>query len=413
MKIACFHLMPYRDLEPDFEKKYKSSWFTLPFDAVADRHKVSQYYNWTLDELEFAAKSGFDGVCTNEHHQNAYGFMVNPNMMGSVLARATRGTKTAIIQMGETAVFLNPPIRVAEEYAMLDSISEGRLVAGFPVGLGGDFAYSYGMAPIEQRARYTEAHDLITRAWKATEQFAFNGKFYQLPMVNIWPKPVQRPHPPIWVPGNASTSTWDFVTKHDYSYCYLTYFGAKGAEHMVKGYWEKVAENGRDRNPYRMGFLIPVGVSDTDEKAALEYGPAAEYFYHKGLHLPEQLLLPPGHMTHSSLTHLLTTRPFPPYEELKKMNYAQFNERDFVVCGSAKTVTERLINIVKTLRIGHLMILPQFGSLSHPKTMENIESISKSVLPHLRPIWEDEGWEDRWWPEAAKVEPRTATTVGA
>jgi alkanesulfonate monooxygenase SsuD/methylene tetrahydromethanopterin reductase-like flavin-dependent oxidoreductase (luciferase family) len=413
MKIACFHLMPYRDLEPDFEKKYKSSWFTLPFDAVADRHKVSQYYNWTLDELEFAAKSGFDGVCTNEHHQNAYGFMVNPNMMGSVLARATRGTKTAIIQMGETAVFLNPPIRVAEEYAMLDSISEGRLVAGFPVGLGGDFAYSYGMAPIEQRARYTEAHDLITRAWKATEQFAFNGKFYQLPMVNIWPKPVQRPHPPIWVPGNASTSTWDFVTKHDYSYCYLTYFGAKGAEHMVKGYWEKVEENGRDRNPYRMGFLIPVGVSDTDEKAALEYGPAAEYFYHKGLHLPEQLLLPPGHMTHSSLTHLLTTRPFPPYEELKKMNYAQFNERDFVVCGSAKTVTERLINIVKTLRIGHLMILPQFGSLSHPKTMENIESISKSVLPHLRPIWEDEGWEDRWWPEAAKVVPRTATTVGA
>ena len=413
MKIACFHLMPYRDLEPDFEKKYNSSWFTLPFDAVADRHKVSQYYNWTLDELEFAAKSGFDGVCTNEHHQNAYGFMVNPNMMGSVLARATRGTKTAIIQMGETAVFLNPPIRVAEEYAMLDSISEGRLVAGFPVGLGGDFAYSYGMAPIEQRARYTEAHDLITRAWKATEQFAFNGKFYQLPMVNIWPKPVQRPHPPIWVPGNASTSTWDFVTKHDYSYCYLTYFGAKGAEHMVKGYWDKVEENGRDRNPYRMGFLIPVGVSDTDEKAALEYGPAAEYFYHKGLHLPEQLLLPPGHMTHSSLTHLLTTRPFPPYEELKKMNYAQFNERDFVVCGSAKTVTERLINIVKTLRIGHLMILPQFGSLSHPKTMENIESISKSVLPHLRPIWEDEGWEDRWWPEAAKVEPRTATTVGA
>ena len=83
--------------------------------------------------------------------------MVNPNLMGSVLARATRGTDTAIIQMGETAVFLNPPIRVAEEYAMLDAISEGRLVAGFPVGLGGDFSYSYGMAPMEQRAIYYEA----------------------------------------------------------------------------------------------------------------------------------------------------------------------------------------------------------------------------------------------------------------
>lgn len=408
MKIACFHLMPYRDLEPDFEKKYKSSWFSLPFDKVADRHKVSQYFNWTLDELEFAAKMGFDGVCTNEHHQNAYGFMVNPNMMGAALARATRGTKTAIIQMGETAVFLNPPIRVAEEYAMLDSISEGRLVAGFPVGLGGDFSYSYGMAPIEQRQRYYEAHDLIRRAWAATEQFAFNGKFWQLPMVNIWPKPVQRPHPPIWVPGNASPSTWDFVAKNDYSYCYLTYFGAKGAHHMVNGFWEKVEEYGRDRNPYRMGFLIPVGVSDTDEKAAQEYGPAAEYFYHKGLHLPEQFLIPPGHMTHQSLTHLLTKRPFPPYEELKKMNFPTFNEREFVVVGSAKTVTERLINIVKTLRVGHLMILPQFGSLSHQKTMENIERISKGVLPHLRPLWENEGWVDHWWPEACATEQRAA-----
>lgn len=408
MKIACFHLMPYRDLPADFEKKYKSAWFTLPFDAVADRHKVSLYYNWTLDELTFAANSGFDGVCTNEHHQNAYGFMVNPNMMGAVLARATRGSNTAIIQMGETAVFLNPPIRVAEEYAMLDSISEGRLIAGFPVGLGGDFAYSYGMAPMEQRGRYYEAHDLIKKAWLSSEPFAFNGKFYQLPMVNIWPKPLQRPHPPIWVPGNASPSTWDFVIKQDYSYCFLTYFGAKGAEHMVKGYWQRAEELGRDRNPYRLGFLVPVGVSDTDEKAEVEYGHAAEYFFHKGLHLPEQFLAPPGHMTHSSLTHLITKRPFPPFDELKGMRFADFNARDFVVCGSARTVTQRLLHIIKTLRVGHLMILPQFGSLAHEKTLENIDRIAKSVLPHLRNVWDHENWEDHWWPKTVTQQQRAA-----
>lgn len=402
MKIACFHLMPYRDLEPDFEQKHKSAWFTLPFEGIADRQKVSQYYNWTLDELEHAAKLGFDGVCTNEHHQNAYGFMVNPNMMGSVLARATRGTRTAIIQMGETAVFLNPPIRVAEEYAMLDSIAEGRMVAGFPVGLGGDFSYSYGMAPIEQRSRYYEAHDLIVKAWKSREPFAWNGKHYQLPMVNIWPKPSQQPHPPIWVPGNASPSTWDFVIKHDYSYCFLTYFGAKGAQHMVNGYWEKVAAAGRDLNPYRLTFLVPVGISDTDEKAEADFGAATEYFYHKLLHLPENLMLPPGHMNYQSLQHVLTKRPFPPFEELKRHRFKEFNEQDFVVCGSAKTVTERLINIVKTLRVGHLLILPQFGSLSHQRTMENIERIAKGVLPQLRPLWENEGWEDRWWPHAAQ-----------
>ena len=402
MKIACFHLMPYRDLPADFEKKYKSAWFTLPFSKVGDTAKVAQYYNWTLDELTYAAQSGFDGVCTNEHHQNAYGFMVNPNMMGAVLARATRGTKTAIVQMGETAVFLNPPIRVAEEYAMLDCISEGRLVAGFPVGLGGDFSYSYGMAPMEQRGRYYEAHDLITKAWTAQEQFAWNGKYYQLPMVNIWPQPMQKPRPPIWVPGNASPSTWDFVIKQDHSYCFLTYFGAKGAEHMVNGYWERAEALGRDRNPYRLGFLIPVGVSETDAQAERDYSAAVEYFYHKGLHLPEQFLAPPGHMTHSSLTHLITKRPFPPFDELKKMRYADMNARDFVVCGSIKTVTERLQHIVKTLRVGHLMLLPQFGSLSHEKTMENIDRIGKHVLPTLRPIWDNEPWVDHWWPEACK-----------
>jgi alkanesulfonate monooxygenase SsuD/methylene tetrahydromethanopterin reductase-like flavin-dependent oxidoreductase (luciferase family) len=400
MKIACFHLMPYRDLPDDFEKKHKSAWFTLPFDGNADPRKVAQYYNWTLDELTYAAKSGFDGVCTNEHHQNAYGFMVNPNMMGAVLARATRGSDTAIIQMGETAVFLNPPIRVAEEYAMLDMISEGRLVAGFPVGLGGDFSYSYGMAPMEQRSRYYEAHDLIKKAWASHEPFVFNGKHYQLPMVNIWPKPLQTPHPPIWVPGNASPS--------DYSYCFLTYFGAKGAEHMVNGYWQRAEELGRDRNPYRMGFLVPVGVSDTDEKAQAEYGHAAEYFYHKGLHLPEQFLAPPGHMTHSSLTHLITKRPFPPFEDLKGMKFPHFNDRDYVVCGSAKTVTQRLLHIIKTLRVGHLMILPQFGSLSHEKTMENIDRISKGVLPHLRNVWDNENWEDKWWPKTTTQQQRAA-----
>ena len=91
---------------------------------------------------------------------------------------------------------------------------------------------------MEQRGRYREAHDLITKAWQAEDVFSWNGKYYQLPMVSVWPRPVQKPHPPIWVPGNASPSTWDFVLKNDYCYCYLTYFGAKGADRTVGGILE-------------------------------------------------------------------------------------------------------------------------------------------------------------------------------
>ena len=93
MKISAFHLMPHRELPADFEQRYPSVWVTPPWWELADARRVGQYYNWTLDELLHAARAGFDGVCTNEHHQNAYGFMPSPNLMGSVLAsRPTTST---------------------------------------------------------------------------------------------------------------------------------------------------------------------------------------------------------------------------------------------------------------------------------------------------------------------------------
>jgi hypothetical protein len=125
MKISAFHLMPHRELPPDFEQRYESVWVTPPWWELADAARVGQYYNWTLDELLYAARAGFDGVCTNEHHQNAYGFMPSPNLMGSVLAKLTNGSDVAIVQMGATLPTSNPPIRVAEEYAMLDCIVAG------------------------------------------------------------------------------------------------------------------------------------------------------------------------------------------------------------------------------------------------------------------------------------------------
>ena len=118
MKISAFHLMPHRELPADFEKKHESVWVTPPWHELADPRRVGQYYNWTLDELLFAARAGFDGVCTNEHHQNAYGFMPSPNIMGAVLAKATNGSNVAIVQMGATLPTSNPPIRVAEEYGV-------------------------------------------------------------------------------------------------------------------------------------------------------------------------------------------------------------------------------------------------------------------------------------------------------
>ena len=172
MKVCMFHLMPYRDLPADFDQRYKSAFIDPLWFDVADSEKVGEYYNATLDELLFAAKAGLHGLCTNQHHQNVYGFMANPSIMGAVLAQQTNGQDVAIIQLGSTLPSTTPPTRIAEEYAMLDCISGGRLVAGFPTGLPTDATLSNGVVPVEQRERYREALALVTKAWSAKEVFA-------------------------------------------------------------------------------------------------------------------------------------------------------------------------------------------------------------------------------------------------
>jgi alkanesulfonate monooxygenase SsuD/methylene tetrahydromethanopterin reductase-like flavin-dependent oxidoreductase (luciferase family) len=402
MYISTFHLMPHRELPDDFEQRYQSVWVTPPFHELADPKRVGQYYNWTLDELIAAARAGSNGICTNEHHQNAYGFMPNPNLMGAVLARATGDLDCAIVQMGASLPATQPAIRIAEEYAMLDSISGGRLVAGMPLGTSMDINICYGVTPIEQRERYREAHDLIIKAWTARDVFAWNGKYFQLPMVNLWPRPIQQPHPPIWLPGAGSTSTFRYAAEHDHCYCFLSYFGYKSAASSVRKYWEVCEQVGRDLNPYRLGFLQLVGVSETDEQAERDYAKHVEYFYHKLLHIPPEWFGVPGHQDYQSLTNAMRNPLIAQaVTSLKARRYKDFLNDGFVVCGSPSTVRDRLLDLCETLRVGNLMVLLHIGSMSHDLTLQNIHMFFSEVAASLGDKWDDR-WQNHWWPETLR-----------
>ena len=200
-------------------------------------------YNDYLDELEYAATVGFDGICVNEHHQNAYGLMPSPNLMAAALARRTSGVK--LVLMGNSVALYNPPTRVAEEMAMLDVLSGGRLVAGFPVGTPMDTTFCYGQSPATLREKYREGVDLILRAWSEPDVFSFNGKYTQLRYVNIWPRPMQKPRPPVWVPGGASVETWDLCLDKDFLYANLSYFGYQEGQKILDGFWQ----HGREAQP--------------------------------------------------------------------------------------------------------------------------------------------------------------------
>ena len=402
MKISMFHLMPYRDLPADFEQRYQSVWVDPPFWELADPEKISQYYNWTLDELTYAAKAGMDGICVNEHHQNAYGFMPSPNLMGSALARATNGLNCAVVQMGATLPTTIPPIRVAEEYGMLDCISGGRLVAGMPLGTPMDVNLCYGITPIEHRERYYEAHDLIMKAWKAREIFAWNGKYFKLPMVNVWPRPLQAPHPPVWIPGSGSLSTWDFTAKHNHCYCFLSYFGNNLGKRVMDGFWEFVDKTGLDPNPYRAGFLQLVAVSETDAQAEADYYRHIRYFYDKCLHILPEYQAVPGNQDYRSLAN--SVRNLNPLQqklmnEVPNWKYRDFLDNQFVIAGSPATVRDHLMAAVKKLRVGNLMVLLHIGSMPHDLTLKNIDLFTNEVLPHFRNVWDEDGWVNNWWPK--------------
>jgi len=147
MKVVAFNLMPYKDLPADFEKKYDSVWVSIP-RTLYDPRKGHQYYHDYLDALETAVDLGYDAVGVNEHHSNGYGLMPSPNLMASILSRKVRHSDTtSLVVLGNSLALYNPPIRVAEEMAMLDVLSGGRFIAGFPVGTSMDTNYVYGINP--------------------------------------------------------------------------------------------------------------------------------------------------------------------------------------------------------------------------------------------------------------------------
>src|SRR5207247_3036160 len=174
-----------------------------------------------MNALADAEEPGFDAVCVNEHHQTAYGLMPSPIVIAGALTQRTTRCKIAVI--GNALPLYNPPIRVAEEFAMLDVMSGGRLVAGMVVG-GGPEYYSYQLDPTYARERFREALDLIIKAWTHPGPFLWNSKHYFFNYVNPWPRPLQKPHPPIWIPGVGSLETIEFIAQRRYCYMGIPYF---------------------------------------------------------------------------------------------------------------------------------------------------------------------------------------------
>ena len=395
MKFTWFNLMPWPHLPDDFREKNRSVWVDIP-NSLYDPKKGHHVYHQYMDQLEYAEELGFDGIGCNEHHQNGYGLMPSPNIIAAGLARRT--SRAAIAVIGNSIALYNPPIRVAEEFAMLDVISGGRLLAGFPVGTSMDTNYCYGQIPALTRDKYAEAHELIMRAWAEEEPFAFDGKYNQLRWVNCWPKPIQKPHPPIYIPGGGSIETWDFCLDYDYNYSYLSFTGYLRGKKLLDGYWDRVAKRGKDESPYRAAFAQTICVAETDQEAEKLYAEHVSYFYNRCLHIYGGFADAPGYRTIKTLqANVLTAISEDVQKLFPTLTWKQLVDEGYVIAGSPATVRERMEDLIKGLRVGHVFCLLHVGNMPDWKTRYSSKLFAEKVMPHLRNIWPE--WQDdnRWW----------------
>jgi len=405
VKFTWFNLMPWPHLPEDFREKHRSVWVDID-SRLYDPVEGNRVYHEYMDQLEFADALGFDAMGVNEHHQNAYGLMPSPNIIAATLARRT--SRSAIAVIGNSIALYNPPIRVAEEFAMLDVISGGRLLAGFPVGTPMDTNFCYGQIPALTREKYYEAHELIMRAWHEPDPFAFDGKYTQLRYVNCWPRPIQKPNPPVFIPGGGSIETWDFCIENDYNYSYLSYGGYKAAKALLDGYWEQVAASGKDESPYRAGFAQVVCVADSDAEAERLYAEHALYFYNRCLHVHLGFSDPPGYRTVKTIQAGKLNQFRAENQRLfTQLTWKELVDGGYVIAGSPATVRERMEHMIKSLRLGTLFLLFQIGNMPDDKVRNSTRLFAEQVMPQLRDIWPEWKNDDRFWckPLETRVRP--------
>ncbi len=410
MKFTWFNLMPWPDLPDTFREEHRSVWVDID-SKLFDPARANQVYHEYIDQLEYADALGFDGIGVNEHHQNAYGIMPSPNLIAAGLARRT--SKAAICVIGNSIALYNPPIRVAEEFAMLDCISGGRLVAGFPVGTSMDTNYSYGQIPALTRDKYAENHELIMRAWSEPEPFAFDGKYNQLRYVNCWPKPIQKPHPPIYIPGGGSIETWDFCLDNDYNYSYLSYSGYKAGKALLDGYWDRVAQRGKDNSPYRAAFAQVICVAESDAQAEELYAEHVDYFYNRCLHVYPGFADAPGYRTVKTIkAGVLSQLRRSNLRNYSELSWKDLVEQGYIIAGGPDTVRERMEDMIKSLRVGHVFGLFQVGNMPDEKVRYSSRLFAEKVMPQLQNMWPDWATDNRWWISPLETRVRPDETFG-
>ncbi|MFI5375883.1 MAG: LLM class flavin-dependent oxidoreductase [Candidatus Rokuibacteriota bacterium] len=329
-----------------------------------------------LDQMVLSETLGFDEVWLTEHHFIDYGLSVDPATLASALA-----SRTSRVRIGLAAAILpfHDPIRLAEQLALVDIISRGRLDVGVGRGNRPSEFIGYRVPQVESRERFDEAVQILQRAW-TEERYSYDGRYFKIPEVRVIPKPLQRPHPPLYQVC-VSPDSIEGTALRGWPMLNSLLFG--GLEQLVAArdrYVATLQKAGRTAGEITAllglwGVSRQIYVAPTDAQALAE-ARDAEMWYQESFRkflIPERI-----EESHPTLQPGFRAMA----ERLSKISWEGL-VAETLAFGSPETVA-RHIEQMRQLGVGQVMCWMNFGGLPEDKVRRSMELFAREVMPRFK-----------------------------
>jgi len=322
----------------------------------------------SLEEYELAEQLGYDAVFLAEHRFSTYGRPAIDVIAAHVAARTAR----IRIGVAVSVLPLHDPIETAERYATLDILSGGRL--DFGVGRGNQpKEFEAARVPMsEARERFHESLDVILQAW-TRDRFSYDGKFFQYRDLQVFPKPIQEPHPPLWQAAVSPTTVHDVVQRG--MNAFLAPYLVPHAQ-LKRDYfdvWPRVLAEHGQTGKLRFAHNQLVYVAETDEAARRDAEQAAMWYVRAAAHLwasPDRSKVPEQYRFYAGIS-----------DYLNALTWDQV--RDVSLIGSPDTVARKLRYLHEECGVDYLLLFYHFGAMDHRKVMRSIELFAREVVPRF------------------------------
>jgi alkanesulfonate monooxygenase SsuD/methylene tetrahydromethanopterin reductase-like flavin-dependent oxidoreductase (luciferase family) len=359
-------------------KSFAFDIFNYPYGSdphAFDPAKAQELYDWHFDSWVRLEELGYDGLLFSEHHFTAYNISPSPNLLVAAVAKAT--TRMRLGVMGNIIPFHNPR-RLAEEIAMLDHLTGGRLEVGLGRGVDEQEFVKEGVAMPTTREYFYEGLELMHKAWREPV-FSHHGKHFDYDNVSLWPRPLQQPNPPVWL-LTLSPATVEMCGTQGYK-CTAAFLPVEPTRESFDLFRAAAAKAGQPTGADRVGLLRNVFVAETDAEAREIAEPALDLLF--GLFKDAAIFhdldnVPEDYEFYSSF--------FRPFVFEGPTDWDTLIDLGVMCVGSPSTVRDQLLSQARELQCGNFFAWHSFGNLTAEQTNRSYELYAKEIIPALHEL---------------------------